>query len=187
MTLLFFTGCVTFSTFQSAEVIDAGEVEFGLSVSVAVLDGESNLGEVTLMGRVGLGYNFDLGLKMFGFPPFGGYYGDVKYQFMEGPLAGSAVLGVSYFGVEFNDEDQSLTAFYPALLFGNGTFYGGPKMIYFTSRFNLFDTSAQADASVFGFVLGGAFGNRLKLMPEVNVYFLDEVLVYPGLGLKVAF
>src|SRR5690606_39400866 len=99
-----------------------------------------------------------------------------------------ADLGVSYaggevtIGTEDSETDYHFVALYPALIAGAGAFHGGVKGIYIVAG-----TSEDefVTGSIFGLFAGSRFGSRVQLLPEVHVYFGDDVLFTAGLGLQV--
>jgi hypothetical protein len=188
MCVITLSGCITFSTFQSAEVQEKGELTGGIGILGFTGAGTSGLSEFVLQARYGLGSNFDAGVKFFGFPPFGGIYGDVRYQFMKNPFYGTLQAGVSYFGFkDDNDNKTSVTVFYPAIFFGTERFYCGFKWIHATTGFTLFDSDVTASGGTPGIVAGAVIGTKTKFIPEINVYFFDEVAVMPGIGFQFTF
>jgi hypothetical protein len=181
------THCVSFTTFQTPEVMEKGEAKAGVGVSGY---GSGGIGVIDIYGRWGLGGQTDLGLKIAGIPPFFLLKGDVKYQFIEDPLNMSASMGVSYMGLDGN----STYGFYPMVLAGGQHFYGGLKGIFFSGRFSLededgdttFSTDFATEKPLLGAVLGARFGKKLQVLPELNFYGgsdTDFMLVY-GVGLQ---
>jgi hypothetical protein len=182
-------GCITFSTFQSAEVQQKGELTGGIGILGFTGTGTSGLSEFVLQARYGLGSNFDTGIKFFGFPPFGGIYGDIRYQFMKNPFYGTIQAGISYFGLEDDalDSKTSVIVYYPAIFFGTERYYGGFKWFHASTGFMLFDSDVTASGGKPGIVAGAILGTKVKFIPEVNVYFFDEVAIMPGIGFQFTF
>ncbi len=184
---LMISGCITFSTFQPAAVQKTGEWTGGIGMLGFAGSGTAGFSELVLQARYGLGGDFDAGLKFFGVPPFGGIYGDIRYQFLKNPLYATLQGGISYFGYRDDDNSSSVVVFYPAVFIGTDKFYGGFKWIHATTGFSLFDMDMTASRGTPGIVAGAVIGTKVKFIPEINVYFFDEVAVMPGIGFQFSF
>lgn len=185
-------GCISHTTFQSPKVLDPGQVNVGLGAMgwMQRNDSDRHQGflEVDLYGRIGLTRNLDAGIKLFG--PFGGIFGDAKYQLWQRPPFLSADLGFSYgrFGdMPDSGDDFYYFGFYPMLLIGYEDLYGGVKLIYVEETRHRSYGPGGTETERYsrpGIVLGATVGARVKMRPEVNIYKIDQGLLYTG-GLAV--
>jgi len=181
------SACVSFSTFQVPEPVDHGEIVLGLGATSMVA--ESDFGFAPeLYGRYGVAPKWDIGLKLGGVPPIGLVQADVKRLLVDGGFKLAADLGVSYTGEELeigsgdSNTDYSFVALYPAIIAGAGAFHGGVKGIYILAGAS---ENEFVTGSVLGLFAGGRLGSRVQLLPEVHLYYGDDVLFTAGLGLQV--
>jgi hypothetical protein len=177
------SSCISFSTFQSPRVLERGEAELGGGILFGVdLEGEeSGLGELALLGRYGLADRVDVGAKLWGFPPFVGIYGDVRYQVAREPVLVAGALGASWFSFD----EFSTGALYPTVMVGADRFFAGGRWTFLTATGNEMEETFGAKFP--GIVVGASFGSRVILAPEVNVLLGDETAVMPGAALVVRF
>ena len=180
---LILSGCVSYTTLQSARPIDPGEVD--LDAGTAVFPGKrtSVIPEVGV--RAGVARNFDMGAK-FNFT--GVLSADGKVQFIEKPLRVSADFGWSYFGLR-GDINSTTVAFYPSILVGEDHWYAGVRQTYETSSgtFNIFGPgSFSSDQVSTNIVLGGSIGDKVRVLPEINIYFREDEkpFIVPALGFQ---
>jgi hypothetical protein len=176
-------GCISLSTFQSPRVLDPGEGQIGAGILFGVdLEGEeSGLGELSILGRYGVGERVDVGGKIWGFPPFLGIYADVRYQLLREPLLVSGALGASW----FQFDELSTGALYPTVMFGTERVFGGARWTFLSGRDNDLEETYGTDFP--GLVVGASFGRRLIFTPEVNVLFGEETAVLPGASVQLRF
>lgn len=183
------SGCVSLSIFQPPETLEEGELVGGVGAAGFSVPGDTAEDATVSFWpeagfRLGLGGGFDVGAKFAGVPPFGTIYGDVRWQLVPGPLAVTAGLGGSYAGVtEVDGEEFTFSAVYPSLAVGSDRLWvAGRGIIVSTgSADELFVSDA-----LWGVVAGTALGDRVRLLPEIEMYFgEDEVLLGLGLGLQV--
>ncbi|MFW5947631.1 MAG: hypothetical protein ACOCUW_03975 [Gemmatimonadota bacterium] len=186
----FASGCVSFSMFQGPETLDHGQVVGGVGAAIFSVPGDtaddSSLGLWPEAGvRVGLGHRFDLGARFAGVPPFGTFYGDIRYQLVPGPVAVTAGLGGSFVDATFNDDDVSFSAVYPSLAVGSDRLWvAGRGLIVSTGSAD----QVFVSESIWGLVVGSSIGGDVRLLPEVEVYFgtdATETIVGLGLGVQV--
>lgn len=177
------SGCISFSTFQSPRVLERGEGQLGGGVLFGVdLEGEeSGLGELALLGRYGVGDRVDVGGKLWGFPPFLGIYGDVRYQLLREPFLISGAMGASWISFD----EFSTGALYPTVMFVTDRFFAGARWTFLTATGT--DLEETFGANFPGAVVGASFGGRLTFAPEVNVLFGEETAVMPGAAVMVRF
>jgi len=185
LTLFILMQCVSFSTYQTPETLAPGESAFGGGVAGVVADGSPGFGGVELYGRHGLGPNVDGGMKLGGMP--GLYYflmADVKYQFTGVPPIVSADLGLS---VSAGSGRTTTLAWYPMILVGTSRLYGGVKTILIRGTFE--GEAFTVDHPLTGIVLGTRFGQKFRLLPELDVYFSRQSspLIFAGIGLQFNF
>ena len=186
------SGCISLSIFQGPETLDEGALVAGVGAAAFSIPGDTaSDDEVGLWPEIGLRYGlgsgFDVGAKFAGIPPFGTLYGDVRWQLVPGPVAVTAGLGGSYASVsaevQDDEEDYSFSALYPSLAVGTDRLWIAGRGIIISS--------GSADEiflseTLWGVVAGTSFGSRVRLLPEVEVYFgSDETLVGLGLGLQL--
>jgi len=170
------------TTFQSPKVLTSGEKAIGAGFAGAAgpihVDGTGAMypgtGPIEVSGytRIGLGHNFDAGVKLFVAPL--GIFGDLKYQILKKPFLLSTDFGLSY---SWYPADQCI-AFYPMLLFGSESYYGGIKVIYLEESTNP------------GIMMGASLlRGKFRVMPEVNIYGLSEhdIFIVGGLGIQYIF
>lgn len=192
---MMFCGCVSHTTFQSPRVLDPGQANVGLGGAgwVQRHDTHRHHGflEGVLYGRVGVTRNLDVGIKLFG--PFGGIFGDVKYQLWQRPPFVSADLGFSYgrFGdMPDSGDDFDYLGFYPMVLFGYEDLYGGVKLIYVEEvrhrKYGPGGTETERYSRP-GIVVGTSVGSKVRMRPEMNIYKIsDGVLFTAGLAIEWA-
>jgi len=71
-------------------------------------------------------------------------------------------------------------------MFGTGRIYGGVKWIQMIASSD--EAEETLGTNFPGVVAGASFGRRISIMPELNVYFAkDELLFFPGIGLQYNF
>lgn len=174
------------STYQSPKILEkgSGQIGFGILAGVGIENQETGLGEISLIGRYGISERMDVGAKLYGMPQlleFHSFYGDLRHQILTDPIYLSGSMGISTFSV---DDFRSI-GLYPTVMAGTERLYGGVKWI------RLISTSDQTEESLGthfpGFVAGANFGGRISVMPEVNIYFSEDILVFPGVGLTYRF
>jgi len=184
--ILFFTGCLSLSTFQSPEVLRPGEKAIGIALSGIGEGKEMSLYCLEVYGRYGVGEKCDAGIKMF-FPGGIGVLGDIKQQHKLKPLLVSSDFGVSYF---YGIEDFHVMGFYSTVLFGGKHFYSGLKCIIWGT----FDNGLSVCPPLLGILIGASIGNTIRVLPEINLYFFPETNGYcstpfytPGIGIQFTF
>lgn len=190
---VFATGCVSFSIFQGPEVLERGELVGGVAASFYSLPGDTAGGDQSggpwpeLGVRYGLGSNLDLGVKFAGIPPFGTTYADLRWQATAKPVPVTFGLGGSYVSLDFGDgaDDFSFSAIYPSLAVGT-------DRLWIAGRGIIVSAGSPGDLFVseqlWGLVAGTSFGDRMKVLPELQVYFGEsDPLVGLGLGLQFTF
>ena len=181
------SACISVSTFQVPEPVDHGAVVLGLGATTMVADSDVAVAP-ELYGRYGVAPGWDVGVKLVGVPPVGLVHADVKRLLVEGGFKLAADLGVSYAGGEVEigskEQDYDFVALYPALIAGTGSLHGGVKGILIVAG-----TSEDefVTGSALGLFAGSRFGRRVQLLPEVHVYFGDDILFTAGLGIQLPF
>jgi len=186
-----FTGCVSYSTLQSAKTLDPGSVLIG-GGSAFPMDANSIGIFPEVNARVGIVPDFDFGLK-YSLPSL--YFLDGKLQLIDGPITLSADVGWSYFsysGGNGTSKGKS-TGWYPMLIAGQDHWYAAVKGVYFQTKgefefFGLqtFDGSGWISTNV---VFGGVIGSDVRLLPEINVIIpkKGKTLFVPSVGLQFVF
>jgi len=196
------SGCASFSSYQTAQVLDPDEDDFqiGIGLTVTSFDLEEDAVETDyeemsyykteLFLRSAVTENFDFGAKFWTV----GLSVDGKYQFVDGEKLDMAVdLGFSYSGIEVDDEGVRYLSFQPVLL-----------MTYnFTEKFSL----TLAPRAVIAVVshdeegddtqtfVGGTLtlslgGKKMKILPEIGYYKAEDRLgqevevTHGGIGIQ---
>ena len=178
------TGCMSYSTLQTADTLEPGEVRAG--VGSVVVDGEAFFPEAG--ARIGVVNNLDVGLK-YSLPSL--IVLDAKYQFLKTGIDASFDVGWSY----YSDDEISMNGFYPMVIIGQKHWYFGVKGNYFSSSgsFTIFDDEVSLKGSgYFGtsIITGGIIGNdNFKLLLELNSYISDsnKPFFVPGIGIYLDF
>ena len=187
--LLFYcTGCISYSTLQSAKTLDPGKVLIGGGSSFPIVDNKVT-SSPEFNARVGIVQKFDVGAKC-ALPAL--YFLDGKYQIIDEPIALSADLGWSYFsysGIVGNSKGTS-TGWYPMLIAGQDHWYVAVKEIYFMTKgeFEFFGLNKVEGSGWLStnFVVGGVIGTNVRLLPELNLLVprKGKSLLVPAIGLQ---
>lgn len=198
-------GCTSFSSYQTAQVLDPDEdeMEFGIGMTVTSFQLEGDAQELDyeevsyyiaeLIFRTAVSKRFDFGAKFYFSLPVGLML-DGKYQFVDGEKVDMAAdLGVSYCGYEVDDEGVRFFDIQPALL-----------MTYnFTERFSVTlapkaiirninhgDEGDDTQTFVGGTLTMSLGGKKMKIMPEIGYYKGEDRLgqdvsvIHGGIGIK---
>lgn len=179
MLAVFLHGCVNFSNYQKAEVLEEGETRgtVGLSfVQASPGDQEIDYKNITyftpeIYVRTGVTERFDFGVKFYVSLPVGVVI-DGKYQFVDGEKFDMAAdLGVGYTGISVADESIYFLDLYPALLMTynfseNFSATLAPKVIFR----NTGGTMNSGWVTLTGGTLTLALGEKGWVMPEVGYY-----------------
>jgi hypothetical protein len=190
--LLFYcTGCVSYSTLQSAKTLDPGNVLIGGGAAFPASDNE--VGSMfEFNGRVGIAKKFDVGAK-YSFPSL--FFLDAKYQILDEPITLSADLGWSYFSYSGSsgESEGTSTAWYPMLIAGQDHWYVAVKEVYFMTEgefeffgSNTFNGSGWLSTNI---VAGGIIGTDFRVLPELNLIIpgSGKTLIVPAVGLQFVF
>ncbi|NOX37938.1 MAG: hypothetical protein GXO78_10420 [Calditrichaeota bacterium] len=191
--LFFFAGCASFTTFQTPEVLEEGELSMGVGGAGLILMEESGpvvgIGSTDLFARYGLGANTDVGLKISGIIPFIVLAGDIKHQLWKKPIALSLDLGASYFVLD----DYQTFGLYPMILAGVKPFFAGVRLTHLiisdasnTMGFPFYSSSDATTATIPSVVLGLYIGNRFQVIPEINYYLntTGDAFIFFGMGIQ---
>lgn len=178
-------GCATYSNFQTAQVLDKSEKQFGLGFSF--LDQKSEKGQEVVyetekvfipefMFRSGVSERFDFGVKLYTSAFVLGVVVDGKYQFLDGDAFDSAIdVGIGLAGLEYGD--ASFLDF-PVGLLMTFNFSDSvsitlvPKVIF---RIVSVDTGSDTGL-VHGGTLTLAFGRKTRIIPEIGYFEGDDIL-----------
>ncbi len=175
------SGCSSMSVFQSPGILPKGESETGIGGSfIAGKDGPVII-NLELHTRRGLGKNWEVDVKFFGFPGLnGGVMGEIKYQLMTQPFLVSADMGVS----ALFTRDLNYYDFYPMVIMGSEKVYGGYRGIYRNGSDD--DLKLQIEYYTHGIFIGYKAGPDPHLRPEIHYYFRDPKigLIIFGLGFQ---
>jgi hypothetical protein len=195
-------GCASFSSYQTAQVLDPDEDAFQMGIGLAVTSFEleedaveTDYEEISyykteLLIRSAVTESFDFGAKFWTL----GLSVDGKYQFVDGEKLDMAVdLGFSYSGIEVDDEGVRYLSFQPALL-----------MTYnFTEKFSvtlapravILNVSHDEEGDDTQTFLGGTLtlsfgGKKVRILPEIGYYKAEDRLdqevevIHGGIGIK---
>ncbi len=185
LSVILLGGCATYSNFQTAQVLDKGETQFGFGLSFLTQRSEQGeeiayeSGTVIIpefMFRDGVFDRFDFGVKVYTTAFVLGVIADGKYQFLDGASFDSAIdVGVGYAGL--HHEDATFLDFPIALLMTYNfsdrfSTTLAPKLIY-----RKVSTDEGSDTGiVYGGTLTFAFGRKTKVMPEIGYFVGDDIL-----------
>jgi hypothetical protein len=188
---LIFTSCVSFSTLQSAKVVEDKEVITGIGAIAIPRDDEIGCCGVEAYLRFSTFKNSDFGIKLIGFPGAGMITGDLKYQLLSDPFFLSFDLAYSYSAIE---DLGSGSGIIPTVFVGSERIFGGAKIIYTSiSIKDFFDSESNYSdnqTNIPGVFIGGVIGNKFRLLPVVNLYFSpvnDKSFFIYNLGVEYKF
>jgi hypothetical protein len=195
-------GCASFSSFQTAQVLDPDEDEFQIGIGLAVTSfeleedavetdyEEMSYYKTELLIRSGVTESFDFGAKFWTV----GLAVDGKYQFVDGEKIDMAVdLGFSYSGIEVDDEGVRYFGFHPALLM---TYNFSEKFsVTLSPRAVILNVSHDEEGDDTQTFLGGTLtlslgGKKVRILPEIGYYKAEDRLgqevevIHGGIGIK---
>lgn len=179
---LVLSGCVSFSTFQSAQTLDEGK----LALTAGFVE-ESDSGYFVEAGvRYGISPRADFGLKVG--TPYGVWI-DYKHELIQTPRTVSFDMGMSV----YSSPDHRLIAFYPMLITGTERWHVGVKAVYYATNgsVRLFNEDFEYDERGFFppvIVIGGVLGNAVKFLPELNIFIPTDggkIGFMPGIGVRL--
>ncbi len=125
--LFFLSGCMSFTTLQTAETLQPGSVQLGAGTMVSESGGDwVALPEVS--GRLGVVNDLDVGVK---YSPPDVVMLDGKYRFLNNGIEGAFDFGWST--NTGHNEAVKLHGYYPMLLIGQKHWYAGVKGLFFTT------------------------------------------------------
>lgn len=188
------SSCISFSTLQSVETLDPGEVSVSAGLSILGAE-DDNVGALPEVGmRIGLTDRIDVGAKLF---LSLAVFVDGKVELIQKPLTVSLDMGYSTFTLKSGDGDTKnrTDGFYPMLMVGQKHWYAAvkPMFIRSTGELGIFGTTSNYTVpSLMGtdLVVGAVLGKRFRLIPEVNFLFSPdwtETVIIPGLGVELHF
>ncbi|RME64014.1 MAG: hypothetical protein D6778_08700 [Nitrospirae bacterium] len=198
--VLLTVGCASFSNFQTAETLEPGKTSFGAGVTATTVSPEPQVEDVyyesityitpEMSFRYGAAEHFDIGARLYTSLPIG-LIVDGKFQFLDTKSFDAAAgLGVSYSGIEINDNSIRFLDLYPALLFTYHLSEGlsttlAPRVIV---RNISSDTAGDETQTIPGATLTLAIGKRVQFMPEVGYYQSSDVkFINYGVGINFSF
>jgi hypothetical protein len=170
--VLLFTGCISFTNFETAQTAAPGRFQFGGSFSpIVILSSETGGGSVILpfadlSAKIGLTDRFDIGARWV--LPFGMYL-NTKYQFLKNNIDGALFVEGSYYGAVGEDN----TAYYtvtPAIIFSREK----PGQFPFSILLGLFNqgtgsTNTSAIKANLGFPFRIGAQHSIRVMPEIGI------------------
>lgn len=191
---LTFSGCMSLSTYQTADTVEEGKSKWGVgfSQSYIVLNDEEQPYDINSVVtpefsiRVGMSENTDLGLKLY---PVAVII-DVKHRFYQTEQNSSA-FGLGFSTIDLDETtstaDNNLTDLYATYYYTHhhsSTLSStiAPKLIYRTNT----ETDKNVLLPGLTYTLDYQFENSsLSLRPEIGVYkFEDTYLGHVGLGIS---
>ncbi|MBF0433360.1 MAG: hypothetical protein HQK83_18935 [Fibrobacteria bacterium] len=203
VSVIIVNACVSFNSFQSPKVVkDNPRGGLGMSPNFELTEKEDTerFYNLELLYRAPLFKNADFGSRIgflsqekefeyiFDIFPFLYYYADVKYQFFNGPVSISPVLGLLISPTSFNIDPPPFTL-YPSILIGNDLFYLGLKNVWFIN--NKINFSKKYDkVFLWGIGIGSMFGKNIKINPElniINVQDLKNAIYTVGISIQMDF
>lgn len=186
--ILLFSGCMVYSTLQSAKTIKPGEVLAGAGFAFPMTENRTHfMPEVN--ARVGVVNNFDVCAK-YSWPSL--FFLDGKIQLIDEQVTLSADLGWSFFNYsgDIGKSKGKSTGWYPMLILGQEHWYVGIKEVYFSTEgefeffgINKFQGSGWITTNI---IAGGVIGKNIRLLPEVNFIIPrnGKTLIAPALGVQ---
>ncbi len=185
-------GCVSLTSFQSPQALPPGGTAVGGGLGLQVADIGYPLPEADFLFRYGLANGVDVGGKVA--LPFLSAVVDVKWQFLRGPLAAAFDVGGSYsraVGLPDISNEANVFGVYPEFLVGSERIFGAARMLvaYTDELSTTHGEPVRAYTDWFPQVfVGGSFGDRFRVMPELSVTFglSGSQKLQPVLGIGVA-
>ncbi|MCF7808187.1 MAG: hypothetical protein K9M49_00200 [Candidatus Marinimicrobia bacterium] len=186
------TSCISFSTLQSADTLDAGQMSLSAGASVLGAD-EDNAGLLPEVGlRLGVNDRVDVGAKLF--MPLA-LFVDAKVELIQKPVIVSLDVGYSTFTLTSGagETKHRTVGLYPMLIAGQKHWYVGVKPMFVRSEgeIDLLGSTSSQDVTALlatDVVFGAVIGNRFRFIPEVNILFPasdDPPIMIPGLGFEL--
>jgi hypothetical protein len=199
-----FTGCFSFSNFQTGRTIGKNKTELGLSINYmgyteSNLQGSVGLPVVEFAGKYGISENVDIGIRL---ANFGFINADVKYQFWgdkESPFAMATGFGAggTFIGFNVGSTTEGLgfyqlevplhMSYHPVK---NFAVYLSPRYI----GFGAFAGGVGGYVNSLVFSPGIEFGNRVKIgvnynlvLPIQDFTFAEGWINTFGIGFKTTF
>jgi hypothetical protein len=185
------SGCISYTTLQSAKPLEPGKVLGGVGSSLLIEGKDVGFMPEAHM-RIGILPSFDIGGKYI-FPSL--FFLDGKVQLIDKPFSVSADLGWSYFSFSGKDglSNGISTGWYPMIIIGQDHWYAAVKRVYMTTQ-NEFEFFGKQKFSGEGWamtnvVVGGVIGTKFRLVPEVNFIIPSggRMFILPAVGLQFAF
>jgi hypothetical protein len=184
-------GCFSLTSFQSPQALPPGSTSVGGGLAAYWwVNYGSPLPEADFLFRYGLFKSVDVGGKVS--LPLASVSADAKWQFLNGPLLAALDVGGSYgrspYMFDISEEADYLTA-YPQLIVGSDRIHASarvPIVHHIGYKYNDWrpDTTTNWYPQV---LVGGSFGDRLRVMPELSLTFgtgnRQSPRVLPGIGL----
>jgi hypothetical protein len=201
---LTFSGCFSFTNFQTARTVGKDKTELGFSINAlgfSEIDSSAFIRIPTFEfgGKYGITENIDVGVRL---SNFGTFLGDFKYQFYgdkESMFAAATgiSLGASMFGFSLRSTSESFGFYQFDIPLHLSVHPSEVFAFYFTPRYiGLSGYKAGSDGidQLMVFSPGIEFGKRLKvilnynlLVPFDQVFFGDGNISQFGIGFKFKF
>lgn len=170
------SGCLSLAAFQGPDVLPQGKTEVGVGITGAGALGDDEgggVGLIELYGRYGVSPRFEIGARTTGFLAaegivLGAVMMEGKYQFVTRSPQVAVGMGISYYGLELENERFSTVGLYPSLWIGSPRLYTGARMLIVTMGST--GSDEVGTGSLAGVTVGGVIGNRMRLRPELTLY-----------------
>lgn len=144
--ILVLASCYPFGSFVGSGVLPNGSESVGGGIVIMTnafspaeadtADDASTLRGSAIMFRRGLGHNTEIGLRIDRLPWNAlSLSGDVKWEFLDGPLPMALDMGISYWEHLVDDE---YIGFHPALILGSEKLYVNIRVNHYSSRYNTY-------------------------------------------------
>ncbi|MGB7055427.1 MAG: hypothetical protein WBE28_08925 [bacterium] len=191
----------SYCTYDLAETHDIGQYSLGFGIDNYCIF--SRVGDTTafderrfdIFAKLGVLKNAELEVK-YSYPTAGVVA--VKYRFYENFLHAALKFGIGYMkGTRTGYITDYVFDFYPTLIFSKNMYrkiniYFAPKLIYSIHPRDRQEHSLREPTHIFhyGFGLGMAFGDRFRILPEINWLYgsvneADYIISQFGIGLDL--
>ena len=190
-------GCFSLTSFQSPQVLPQGSTSVGGGLAAYWWDNyDFPLPEADFVLRYGLFKTVDVGGKLS--LPAASVSADVKWQFLNGPLLAALDIGGSYSRLPYMTDineggDKDILTLCPEIVVGRDWIYASARALIVNSIGRSYNNRRPATTTGWfpQVVVGGSFGDRLRVMPELSLaYGLgsgEHPSVLPGVGIAVKY
>ena len=171
-------GCAPSALLQSPNALPRGDWELAVGGGGAVTALEVDEREVEAPSfdaawRIGVSDTSDVSVRAFYAGDSIGLYVDTKGEVLSGPVYVSPVVGVS---AAVGLDGGSSVAISPGFMFGLEEIWAAPRAVVGT-------TSGEGLGTGFGVAVGSSLGDRVRVMPEIDLFYLPANFERPDLYL----